>query len=512
MRAARRHPIYVRACAIGQSSVVRIRRRHLNGRDRLLTTDGMRALIALEDDSPDFLFARLSRTQLPIWPYLRISFSRAMAATELGTVGVPRRTTRAREARRVINSYLPDFSGARYRGGAADIFHVVSGVTVTDTENGAENWLVDRFASATDARSIVIQDRGLDTPRRQRVHPPTYTFDASLARVEVGAKFAPLSAQETQLVTDVIRQAADAIEFELADETVSALIAPALYALSRARHVDRQYERVLDRMRPKVVLMEDASYGSRASVVSLMKDRGIHVAEPQHGWIGASHAAYNFGAAMTTPSLRKTLPDTVLTFGEYWSSSIRHPATILSIGKPSLEVRTMSARPLSERPRELAVVSSVADPEGTAALVLAIRNLLPTDWRVVFRAHPSERSVLSERYPTLVGAERVDFDEHDDAYDTLLQVRGVVGLASTVLYEALAFGCHVFVMKSEFAPYYVDENHFGELIDGTKDLPRIAATLLSPEVRSPSADVRDAIWKPRAEENFESFISNLLHT
>lgn len=474
----------------------------------MLTTEGTSALIGLEDAAPDFLFATLPGTSMPIWPYLRMGFAHAMATAELGAGGVSRRTTRAQAIRRVIRSYLPDFSRARYSGRVVDALYIVSGVTVSATDGGVENWLVDRFVKATDSRSVVIQDRPLEGLRRQRVNPNTYTLDAALARAEVATALAPLPTPSVQVVKDVIRKAAKAIDFELTEEAIAGLIAPAVYALSRVKHVDSQYERLLDRMRPKLVLMEDASYGSRASVISIMKDRGIRVVEPQHGWIGASHAAYNFGAAMASPSLLKTLPDTLLTFGDFWSSSIRHPAEVVSIGKPHLESKSHAAAALSERPQELLVVSSVADPEGTAALVLNLRDRLPEDWRVVFRAHPSEREVLDKRYSSLVNAERVSFDSNSDVYDSLRQVRGVVGFASTVLYEALAMGTHVFVMDSPFAEYYMDDL-FGAPIDGIEGLSRVVETLLDPQAALPSVTIRDAIWKSDAETNFKNFISTL---
>jgi hypothetical protein len=246
--------------------------------------------------------------------------------------------------------------------------------------------------------------------------------------------------------------------------------------------------------------MEDASYGGRAALVALMKARGILVAEPQHGWIGPTHGAYNFGAAMRVPELFATLPDELLTFGDYWSEGIRHPARSVAIGKPHLEAMSEFAVDWEERPRSVLLVSSVTDPEETNDFGLALRSALPTTWTVIFRPHPSERVDVESRYGRMLSHSGIKLDENSDVYESLSTIRGVVGVASTVLFEALAMGCHVFVRDSPYAEYYVGDV-FGPTIHGAPDIARVARVLLEDNA-GPAAGIADAMWKPRATENF----------
>lgn len=471
----------------------------------MLTTRGTQALIELEDSSPDFLFSCLPGTNTFIWPYVRIPVSHSMAVVELAAGSVSPERTRRQEYGRIIRSYFPNAGSSRSLRAPREFCFFVGGGTTRITPSGTENWLVDRFAAAIPGDSIVVQDGPLSGHRRDRVNPETYSFDATLARVDVQTKLSPLHEKGKYAVHTVVKEAVAALDFNLDKEVVEKLASSAAYQLGRVAHLVKHYERLLDRLQPRLVFLESASYSGRSSLISLMKDRGIRVIEPQHGWIGPSHAAYNFGAAMSSPELLKTLPDVVMTFGDFWSERIRHPADVVSIGKPHMDEMSRELTELKDRAREVLVVSSVAEPDKTADFVLSLRDALPTGWTVVFRPHPSEKATAFERYPLLVDAQRVSFDSNSDVYTSLRSVRGVVGYASTVLYEAAAMGCHIFAINSPFAPYYIDEL-FGELIDERDGADRIAAKLLDGQALGIPNKVRDHIWKPAAEKNFADFV------
>src|SRR5690606_30011352 len=140
---------------------------------------------------------------------------------------------------------------------------------------------------------------------------------------------------------------------------------------------------------------------------------------------------------------------TVLTFGSFWSDGIRHPAEIVVVGKPHLEEQAILTPAPEERPRTVLVVSSVADVESTTEFVLALVAGLPEGWGVKFRPHPSERADYRERYQQLAKA-NVAFDLEPDVYVSMAGARAVVGVASTVLFEAVAMGCDVYVRRSPY--------------------------------------------------------------
>ncbi|QEA29086.1 hypothetical protein FGL91_11270 [Microbacterium sp. CBA3102] len=247
------------------------------------------------------------------------------------------------------------------------------------------------------------------------------------------------------------------------------------YQERRAPLLQDAFLTVIDRLDPHTVVLEDASYGHRGGLIQAMKKDGRHVAEPQHGWIGPSHAAYNYGSIFRHEGLHSQIPDELLLFGEYWGRSIQHPATLTTIGKPHLQRAMASAPPVADRENIALIASSITDPDATTSLILALRKKLP-GWRLRFRPHPSERATLADRYPSLIDVVGVEIDPHDDLYESLADCRAVVGVASTVLFEAASFGCDVLVRRSPFTEYYVGEL-FGPAYDDARDVEAMAARL-----------------------------------
>jgi hypothetical protein len=111
-------------------------------------------------------------------------------------------------------------------------------------------------------------------------------------------------------------------------------------------------------------------------------------------------------------------------------------------------------------------------------------------------------------YPALVNQPRVDFDLESDAYKSLGTVRGVIGLASTVLYEALALGCEVHIKDSPLADLYIEDDLFGERITDEASLHRAVTSIVGNADRAVapySAEVRETVWKSDSIENLRTF-------
>jgi len=324
------------------------------------------------------------------------------------------------------------------------------------------------------------------------------------------AGFAKLSRRDPAprvrtIVAEVIRQ----LDVRLSEEQVAAIVAAAVYHERVRPHIDQAFGRILDRLDPSVVVMDGASYGGWASMTSMMKDRGIVVAEPQHGWIGPTHAAYNFGSAMYREPLRRTLPDELLTFGEYWGRGLRFPGRITAIGKPHIEKAAATVpMPVAAR-SEVLVVSSTADPDEMSLFVLSLREKLDSRWTVVFRPHPAERKVLSERYPRLMSVEGIRIDTGGDVYESLGTAAVVIGIASTVLFEALAFGCRVFVRDSALVDYYVVDR-FGPTIKGETDLAKVANQINAHDLSQQHLSVASSdMWATGAVERFQEWLETV---
>jgi len=475
----------------------------------LKTARGTQALLDLEDRSPDVLFDHVTGSPVPAWPQIRSRV--AVALDELDyeiTPVVAPASARSSSLSRFGRSFLPSRWDAAFARGRSPVCFLMGGTTTYAVGGKERNWLVGDFAERNAGRSSVVQWAPLPSPLGPPSFSPTWSLDPGSAR---SAAFARLSRRDPDgevraIVSEVVRQ----LDAPLREDQVAAIVAGVAYHERVRPYVERGFARVLDRLSPSVVLVEDASYGAAASMISMMKDRGIVVAEPQHGWIGPTHAAYNFGAAMHREPLRRTLPDELLTFGQYWSRGLRHPAPATVVGKPYLEAMASRAPRPVERNPELLVVSSAAEPEEMSDFVLHLRAEFEARWSIAFRPHPAELASLRMRYPRLLGVPGVRIDDGSDLYESLSAASAVIGVASTVLFEALEFGCRVFVRESPFVDYYVGDL-FGAPIEGPEGIARVARSLTAGESDAAGTAVaRSEIWASGGVERFQAWLGTHL--
>ena len=477
------------------------------------TSRSTEALVALEDAAPDVLFETVPGTEIQLWPLLRWPVARSMAAAELNTGAVRRAVTRKDLLLRKIRQFTPNpFASSRLRTPADSLF-IVDGGTFATTGDGRKNWLVEDHAAAVDG-AVILQDLPIDlfTPRAERPrYRRTFSFEDAAATVRDRARAQPPSEAAVAHARSMIARVYDLLDFEVTPALRAEAERNLLVRLGRAPHTLELFDRLLDRVQPRMAFVQTGAYGDRSHLIARLKSGGTRVAEHQHGWIGPSHGAYNFGAAMREAPLVASVPDTLLTFGEFWSDSVRFATETVAVGKPHLEQAAMSTRPPSDRDRVVMVVSSVYDREEVTRFTLLLRDLLPSEWRVTLRPHPRERSTVAQLYPGLAGQQRVSFDLEPDVYESLGAVRGVIGLASTVLYEALALGCEVYVKDSPLADLYIEDGLFGERITDDASLERAAASIVAnagSEAITYPKDLLDSIWKPNAVENLRAFTAS----
>lgn len=465
------------------------------------TSEAMRRFLDLEDEAPDELFEVLPGATVPFWALVRVQIFRILSAQQTGSVEVvvASEWNRWKEATRVARSYLPSrWDAARFSRRHDTVFYV-PGVTLAVEGRRTRNWLVDEFAEAA-GDALVVQVRPLPAPTGPPVFRPTLSMEPAIGRSRWRARGTSLPTGTARSMDRLLAAFAHRLD---QPSDAFANIGPWLKRTELLRpHELNELERVLDRTRPKVVIFDNASYTYHGEWVGLMKDAGAYVAEPQHGWIGPSHAAYNYGRAFDAPSLRRALPDELLTFGTYWSDSVRHPGLVTAIGKPHL-ARQVAAAP-TERERRILVVSSRAEPGATDEFVVGLRAALGDEWAIDFRPHPGERSQTFHRYPRLSADSGVGIDVVPDVYESLKRSAVVVGEASTVLFEARAFGCTVIARESPFAATVIGDA-FGARATGVANVVERLSEI--PVDKTLNADPDPSLWAPDPVVAFQRWIA-----
>lgn len=460
-------------------------------------TPSVRALLDVEDAAPDVLFERVPGSDAYLWPLARWPIARALAEAHVNVVGhASKRPGRTQVLKRVARLALPNpMSSDRLRTQTDHLF-IVTGTTRTTAERGVGNWLSDSFAEALGDRAAVVQDAPVDvvTPRPERpANPRTWTYAPAISRIWRATQRSPLTATDQERVVGHLDRIFDLFAHHLAEPVRERLVREVLPLANRTAHADAEFAALLDRTRPRRIYMQMAAYGDRSSLIRLAHERGIEVAELQHGWIGASHAAYNFGRAVRSTELGSSFPDTLLTFGDYWGRRLRFPGDIVPVGKPLLERAASEAPPFAERPERLLVISSVHEREKLIAAVRSLQRHLPESWDIALRPHPSERADAAELFAELL-AEGIALDSEPDLNASISRSRALVGMTSTVLFEALPFGVRIGVIETGLAEHYADASVFPERLHDEGSFATFARTVQN---SAPAGRTElDDIWLP----------------
>ena len=205
--------------------------------------------------------------------------------------------------------------------------------------------------------------------------------------------------------------------------------------------------KILQKIKPKIVFREDASYGNYQALSWACNKLGIVFAEFQHGYVGIDHIAYNYGDIfLKNEELKNLLPSYYLTFGSFWGSQISHPAKKIPIGFPYLNEKSKQVN----NKNLILIISDGDTPNITRFLINCVKEFsIKNNLKIILKLHPLEVSKKKEWYSDYLEGDLFKIKTFEPVYDYIQNARFVIGSSSTVMYETLCFGINPFVYESE---------------------------------------------------------------
>ncbi|WP_443936880.1 hypothetical protein [Pedobacter sp. MW01-1-1] len=192
--------------------------------------------------------------------------------------------------------------------------------------------------------------------------------------------------------------------------------------------------------RPRLIFLEDASYGSRLFILLTAKNLNIPVVELQHGFINEEHFAYRLGAGIEKHPLSKLCyPDYFFAYGKFWADEINIPSKTLIIGNPYLEKQLAISNSLQpEKIKTILFLSSAVAFAEAIEFLLKLEPLATQQgYKILFRPHPLEIDSLESRYHELVKA-GIEFSLNSTLYVDFSIAEIIIGELSTALFESMA--------------------------------------------------------------------------
>jgi hypothetical protein len=266
-------------------------------------------------------------------------------------------------------------------------------------------------------------------------------------------------------------------------------------------------ERLLDRVRPELVINVVHYNWSTLALTARARQRGIPVAELQHGTVSPEHIGYNVGSRDTSP----TTPDYFLSFGEFWSDMVRGlgvpPARVPAIGFSWLENR-MAGVPRARSQTLLVLSQRSIGVELSRLAVDVARRLAPQGWRVIYRLHPGEVADFRQRLPWLEGGPLEISTGQLDLYRQFGEVGAQLGVYSTALFEGVAFALPTLIARLPGSASLEPFVRFGGA-RFVSDAEEVAQALGELGGGVPDDLVR-RVWQPDAAQNFRRFVETRL--
>jgi hypothetical protein len=454
----------------------------------------LQAILTVEDDSDLGLIA-CPTTDILAWPAIRNTVMRTILG-DLLYAGAAIERGRSRRASLQIAAAAMRASWHNLRRPArpAELLTVATGVGLIPHGSQILNRYTDYFASVSPRLSwsieAVVNPRQLDQRRRS----PRITFVAHWgALAQVAGRIRVTAAQRAiarSLLDIVEARGRERIGWQLGADRRRKFEDVAARRLAAYPVRARLAERLLRQIAPRLLLVEDASYGTMAVFNATAKAMGARLAEFQHGLITGGHDAYNVAPALLTSDRYKaTQPHDILLYGDWWVDKFNAPIDgRIVIGNPHRSEVLRSWRPADLR-TDVLVLGDGIQTTRYIDFCRALSDQLRRDHRVVFRPHPMEAAAVPR------DSQPFDVDARPELYDSFASASAVIGEASTALFEAIGLVKHVCVWRSDRSRNYVGAELFQEFasVDEVASIVRGEST----PVNAPAAAVWATNWRDR---------------
>ncbi len=465
-------------------------------------------LIEIEND-PTLLEFRCPRSGVLLWPLVRNQFLRQLisdlyyqqAPLVAAVPAVPRRQALGALGR-VLGHNLQQ---GRMRG---EVLVVGTGAGHFQREGRWFNRITDYLAQQSPASTVSVEgvvDWHVPHPRwNQRV---LYWLPWQGAITVAGRLLTREShlAAARELLEFARQRASQLLGLTIADSNMDMLVGMLARKLARLPVMQFAYRRLLERVQPRLVLLEQACYGDFAPFNQVAREMGIRVAEPQHGMVSGGHDAYCYAPVLReSEAYRACLPHDFLGYGAWWNSQINVPVQKWVIGNPHYSEQRRSMAFAETAQTDILLLGDGIEFSLYLALAQELAQLLRGRYRIVLRPHPLERAEVSVRFPDGRAGE-VLIDPNRDIYSSFASAHAVVGEVSTGLFEAQGIAGRVLLWETDKARFSYPQHPF----KGFADAQALVDALGEPS-RERTGVLAEEIWAPDWVGNYRQYLAHAL--
>lgn len=271
------------------------------------------------------------------------------------------------------------------------------------------------------------------------------------------------------------------------------------------------YSVIFKKTQPKAILVYPHYDEHMYAAMAVAKRMEIKTIEMQHGRINA-HEAYWYE---DHNPIGKTLPDYFLTYGDWWNNQISLPefCKVVSVGNAYLEKQVKTYQ---REKKDHLVVSVFSNPQNGKTLLEFINSIqeycVENNIEILYKLHPNESKVWKTEYPMLLKLRNTTIYDSGSVYSVLSQSDVVIGINSTVFFEALAYeDLHIYIYTigdyEGMKPLL--ENNMATAVRTPEEFIANLSRIGSGDI---STTLGDSLWKSNANENINIALQSIFES
>ncbi|MDD5431471.1 MAG: hypothetical protein PHO70_00565 [Candidatus Omnitrophica bacterium] len=441
-----------------------------------------------------------------MWPFIRNALF-LKAIYEM--FGLANSNEFSNKAYRLIPSYLfftlNSNPFTKNLNGKNDILFFSSGVVNVKHGHKYINRLYDHFALEYPRKSLIIEDSFRMQYFRPRFFPNVKSLDYISIASLIKSRLKKTVNTDKENIDRFINLIKSRFLYKFKNDVWKGLTLVLEKISVKLPFLYEYYSRLFEIIEPKIMFLEDGSYGSMSYVLKWAVEKGIVTGEFQHGITSLNHPAYNYSQEILGSAYKDYLPQYYLTFGKYWSSAINTSSKDVIIGNPYIieYVKSLTEKSKINTKRRILFISGGTVYSFIKKLAVGLRKTLPvSEFDIAIRPYPGEIGLVKERYGNLE-QDNISLD-FGNLYDSLSSYDIIVGVEfSTVLFEAMLFKKKIFVFDGPLFFYNTKDPIFNTF----KDAQELSIKIF--DRVDNSYDV-NYYWDPSPCLNYRNFINTTI--
>ncbi len=340
-----------------------------------------------------------------------------------------------------------------------------SGVTNVkrDTDGFYINRVTDQFFSLIFKDAVLIEDTAMGELRFPRIHDKVYPHLTLIIFSKLFGVFKKLKNNEvnnTELILKYIFLKLDKEKISYNSAELTNIVQNNLLNFVKRHAFYHVYFKL---KKPKLIFLEDASYGNKAFILLTAKALNIPVIELQHGFINEEHIAYNLGPGVIhTHTIKQYYPDKFFVYGDFWKNSIMVPNDIISVGNPyfTSQIEEIKKHKIDNKVnKKILFISSAISIEESIEFLTKLNEIAVIEnYEINLRPHPLEVNVVESRYASLI-SKGIKISQNSSIFNDFLDHEIIIAEASTALFECMIItGRKKFLFMSSYTKSYLNKD------------------------------------------------------